>query len=155
MKGNYISPFSKEDEMFLDDILSEISKEDLHEVEMVQRHIYMPAPFVQKWVIPTIRARNALKDHGTRLPDGFETAMLFSNFDQSILDLTKSRRQLGEDDYALRAIVACAQDANVKLIDKMRIGNNGLKEIAKASLKQLEQVVQLPPHESMLKRILS
>jgi hypothetical protein len=33
----------------------------------------------------------------------------------------------------------------------MRQGNDGLKEIAKASLKQLEQVVQLPPHEDLWK----
>ena len=65
MKGRFTSPFSKEDEMSLEDILSEIPKEDLHEVGMVQRRIYMPASFVQKWVIPTIRARNALNDHGT------------------------------------------------------------------------------------------
>ncbi len=76
---------------------------------------------MQKWVIPTIRARDALKiENGTRLPGGIETAMLFSIFDQSILDLTKSRQQLDEDDYAIRAIVACAQDANIKLIEKMK-----------------------------------
>ena len=63
--------------MSLEDILSEIPKEDLHEVGMVQRRIYMPASFMQKWIIPTIRARNALKDHGTGLPGGIETAMLF------------------------------------------------------------------------------
>ncbi len=87
--------------MSLEDILSEIPKEDLHEVGMVQRRIYMPAQFVQKWVIPTIRARNALNGHGTGLPGGIETAMLFSIFDQSILDLTKSRQQLDEDDQAI------------------------------------------------------
>jgi hypothetical protein len=111
----------------------------------------MPASFVQKWVIPTIRARNALNGHGTRLPGGFETAMLFSIFDQSILDTTKSRQQLDNDTYALREIVACAQDANIKLIERMRKGNDGLKEIARASLKQLEQVVQQPPHEDLWK----
>ncbi len=116
VKEHFTSPFSKEDEMSLKDILSEIPKEDLHEVGMVQRRIYMPASFVQKWATPTIRACNALNDHGTRLPGGFEMAMLFSIFDQSILDLTKSRQQLDEDDHALRAIVACAQDANIKLI---------------------------------------
>jgi hypothetical protein len=79
---------------------------------------------MQKWVIPTIRARNALNDHGTRLPGGYETAMLFSIFDQSILDTTKSRQQLDEDDHAIRAIVACAQDANIKLIERMRKGND-------------------------------
>ncbi len=151
VKGHFTSPFSKEDEMSLEDILSEIPIEDLHKVGMVQRRIYMPASFVQKWVIPTIRARNALKDHGTRLPGGFETAMLFSIFDQSILDLTKPRPQHDEGAYALRSIVACAQDANIKLIEQMRKGNNGLKEIARASLKQLEQVVQLPPHEDLWK----
>jgi hypothetical protein len=72
--------------------------------------------------------------------------MLFSIFDQSILDTTKSCQQLDEDAYALRALVACAQDVNIKLIERMRKGNNGLKEIARTSLKQLEQVVQLPPH---------
>ncbi len=87
----------------------------------------MPASFVQKWVIPTIRARNALNGHGTKLPGGYETAMLFSIFDQSILDTTKSRQQLDDDDHALRAIVACAQDANIKLIERMRTGNDGLK----------------------------
>ena len=112
VKSHFTSPFSKENEMSLEDILSEIPKEDLHEVGMVQKRIYMPASFVQKWVIPTIRARNALQDHGTRLPGGYETAMLFSIFDQSILNLTKSRERLSEDDRSIRAIVACAQDAS-------------------------------------------
>ena len=87
-----------------EDILSEIPKEDLHEVGMVQRRMFMPASFVQKWIIPTIRARNALNGHGTQLPGGYETAMLFSIFDQSILDTTKSRQQLDEDAYALRSL---------------------------------------------------
>ena len=83
-----------------EDTLSEIPKEDLHEVGMVQRRIFMPASFVQKWIIPTIRARNALKDQ-VFMPGGHETAMLFSIFDQSILDTTKPRQQLDEDDHAL------------------------------------------------------
>ncbi len=84
-----------------------------------------------------------------KLPGGYETTMLFSIFDQSILDTTKPRQQLDEDAYALRAIVACAQDANIKLIERMRQGNDGLKEIARVSLQQLEQVVQLPPHQEL------
>ncbi len=67
VKGHFTSPFSKENEMSLEDILSGIPKEDLHEVGMMQRRIYMPASFVQKWVIPKIRARNALNGHGARL----------------------------------------------------------------------------------------
>ncbi len=109
----------------------------------------MPTSFVQKWIIPTIRARNALEEHGPRIPGGIETAMLFSIFDQSILDLTKSRQQLDEGAYSLRALVACAQDANTKLIERMKKGNNGIQNIARASLKQLEHVVQMPPLDSM------
>jgi hypothetical protein len=151
VKQHFTSPFSKENAMSPEDILLEIPKEDLHEVGLVQRRMFMPASFVQKWIIPTIRARNALKDQGTQLPGGYETAMLFSIFDQSILDTTKSRQQLNDDDHALRAIIACAQDANVKLIERMRQGNNGLKEIARNSLKQLEQAVQIPPHDTLWK----
>jgi hypothetical protein len=91
--------------------------------------------------------RNALKsDGGTKLPGGIETAILFSIFDQSILDLTRSRQQLDEGAYAIRAIVACAKDANLKLIERMRRGNDGLKEIAKTSLNQLEQAAALDFH---------
>ena len=146
VRGHYTSPFSKENIMSLEDILLEIPKEDLHEVGMVQGRIFMPAHFVQKWIIPTIRARKALDSQGKRLPGGIQTAMLFSIFDQSVLDLTKPRQQLDKDAYAIRAIVTCAEDANLQLIEKMRNGNNGLKEIARASLKQLEHAVQLPPH---------
>jgi hypothetical protein len=67
------------------------------------------------------------------------------------LDLTKSRQQLDEGAYSLCAIVACAQDANAKLIERMRKGNDGIKDIARASLEQLEQVVQMPSHEDMWK----
>ncbi len=48
VKQHFTSPFSKENEMSPEDIFSEIPKEDLHEVGMVQRRIYMPASFVQK-----------------------------------------------------------------------------------------------------------
>ena len=116
VRGHYASPFSRENEMSAEDILLEIPPEDLHEVGMVQGRIFMPARFVQKWIIPTIRARNALEEQGKRLPGGIQTAMLFSIFDQSVLDMTKSRRQIDQDDYAIRAIVSCAQEANMQLI---------------------------------------
>ena len=48
VKAHFTSPFSKEDQMSPEDILSEIPKEDLHEVGMVQQRIFMPAFFVQK-----------------------------------------------------------------------------------------------------------
>jgi hypothetical protein len=43
VNDHFASPFSEENEMSLEDILSEIPKKDLHEVGMVQRRIYMPA----------------------------------------------------------------------------------------------------------------
>jgi hypothetical protein len=149
VKGHFVSPFSEQNAMSIEDILGEIPKEDLHEVGTVRDCIFMPASFVQKWLIPTFRARNALKDHGIKMPGGIETAMLFSIFDQSTLDLTKSRQQLDEGAYSLRALVTCAQDANAKLIERMRKGSDGIKNTARSSLKQLEQVVQMPPLDSM------
>ncbi len=56
-------------------------------------------------------------------------------------DMTKPRHVLDDNDRALRAIIACAQDANIKLIERMRQGNNGLKQIARNSLMQLERAV--------------
>ncbi len=41
VKAHYTSPFSKEDTMSPEDILSEIPKEDLHEVGVVQQRIYI------------------------------------------------------------------------------------------------------------------
>ena len=121
VKAHYVSPISEENTMSIEDILQEIPKEDLHEVGTVRDRIFMPASsFVQKWIIPTIRARNALKVVSNKMPGGIETAMLFSIFDQSTLDLTKSRQQLDEEAYSLRALVTCAQDANAGLIEKMR-----------------------------------
>jgi hypothetical protein len=121
VKAHFTSPFVRENTISPDEIFSEIPKEDLHEVGRVQDRIFMPASFVQKWLIPTIRVRNALKNDGSnKLPGGVETTILFSIFDQSILETTKSRQQLDEDAYAIRAIVACAQDANLNLIEKTK-----------------------------------
>ncbi len=78
VKAHYVSLFSEENTMSIEDILLEVPKEDLHEVGTVRNRIFMPASFVQKWLIPTIRGRNALKDHGDKTPGGIETAMLFS-----------------------------------------------------------------------------
>ena len=83
VKAHYTSPLSTESPMSIEDILLEIPKEDLHEVGMVRDRIFMPAAFVQKWIIPAIRVRNALKEGVVQTPGGIETAMLFSIFDQS------------------------------------------------------------------------
>jgi hypothetical protein len=149
VKDHFVSPFSEENAMSIEDILGEIPKEDLHDVGTLSRRIFMPASFVQKWIIPTIRARNALKEHCPETPGGIETALLFSIFDQSILDTTKARPQRDEEANQLRALVSCAQDANYKLIERMRKGGDGIKNIARASLNQLEQGVQMPSLDDM------
>ena len=104
VKAHFVSPFSEENEMSIEDILGEIPKEDLHEVGTSARLIYMPASFVQKWIIPTIRVRNALKEHGPEMPGGMATAMLFSIFDQSKLDMTEARPSRDERANELRAL---------------------------------------------------
>ena len=48
VKQHFTSPLSKENVMSPEDILSEIPKEDLHEVGTVQGRIFMPASFVHK-----------------------------------------------------------------------------------------------------------
>ena len=140
MKTHYVSPFSEEDAMSIEDILGEIPKEDLHEVGMIQGRIFMPASFVQKWVIPTIRVRKALNDHEPKLPGGIETAMLFAIFDQSILDLTKNRHSTDEKIHSIRALATCAQDANHKLIERMRKGGDGIKDMPKPLSTNLNEV---------------
>ena len=83
------------------------------------------------------------------MPGGIETAMLFSIFDQSTLDITKTRPQRDEEANQLRALATCAQDANHKLIERMRKGGDGIKNIARSSLNQLEQGVQMPSLDDM------
>jgi hypothetical protein len=69
----------------------------------------MPVSFAQKWAIPAIRMRKALKVcEDENSPGGIEAAMLFSIFDLSVLDFNKSS--------AIRALVAYAKDDTVKLI---------------------------------------
>ena len=46
VKTHYVSPFSGENIMSIEDILLEIPQEDLHEVGMIRDRIFMPAPFV-------------------------------------------------------------------------------------------------------------
>ena len=155
VKHHFVSPFAEESTMSIEDILGEIPKEDLHDVGTLARCIFMPASFVQKWIIPTIRARNALKEHIPETTGGIETAMLFSIFDPSILDTTKARPPRDDGANQLRALVTCAQDANHKLIERMRKGSDGIKNIARASLNQLEQGVQMPSLDDMYNMVQS
>jgi hypothetical protein len=138
--AHYVSPMSTEDEMSVEDILAEIPEEDLQGVAIVQGHTYMPLPFARKYILPTLRVRKALsvvKDES--LPGGIETAMqlLYSIFDQSIIDFTGTGSVTTADDGAIRAVMAYAtDDTTVKSIPRMRQGNNGVAKSALASLKE-------------------
>ncbi len=154
LKAHYVLPMAKEDEMSVEVILSEIPEEDLHEVGIVQGRIFMPASFARKWVLPTLRVRKALAVYEDKSqPGGIETAMLFSIFDQSVIDFTRPSSELSADDSAIRAIVAYAtDDTTVKLIPRMRQGNTGLTKGALDSLKELKDVCQLPKAAELWKK---
>jgi hypothetical protein len=79
------------------------------------------------------------------LPEGIETTILYSIFDQSIIDFVGKGSDLTTDDSAIRAVMAYAtDDTTVKLIPHMMQGNTGLARSAIASLKELEEACQLP-----------
>ena len=143
---HYVSPMSTEQEMTIESILSEMTEDDLKGVAIVQDRIFMPVNFVQKWILPTIRVRKALdavKD-GT-LPGGIETALLYSIFDQSIIDFGRQDHEVNATGAAIRAVMAYASDdTTVDMIPRMKLGNNGLAKSAVASLRELEAVCQLP-----------
>jgi hypothetical protein len=70
---------------------SEIPTEDLHNVGSVKGLLFMPPSFVQKHILPAIKVRKALKQSNEgEVPDGIETAILFSIFDQSVMNFNKS-----------------------------------------------------------------
>jgi hypothetical protein len=144
--AHYVSPMSTEDEMSVEDILAEIPEEDLQGVAIVQGHIYMPLPFARKYILPTLRVRKALyviKDES--LPGGIETAMLYSIFDQLIIDFAGTGSDMTADDSVIRAVMAYAtDDTTVKLMSRMKQGNTGIARSAIASLKELEEACQLP-----------
>ena len=74
-------------EMSAEDILSEIPNEELHNVGVVKELLIMPPGFVQKYVLPAIKVRKALKQSNEgNLPGGIETAIMFAFFDDSVMD---------------------------------------------------------------------
>jgi hypothetical protein len=50
IKAHYVSPMAKEDEISIEDMLSEIPEGNLDEVGIVQGRIFMPASFAQECV---------------------------------------------------------------------------------------------------------
>ncbi len=77
--------------------------------------------FFQKWLLPTIQVRNALKQlEDGNLPGGIETAMLYSIFDQSVMDLNRPLSDNFAENKALRAMVAHAKDDTMKHLSLSR-----------------------------------
>ena len=140
ISAHYVSPMLTEDEMSVEDILLELPDEELQGVAIVQGHIYMPLAFARKYILPSLRVHKALtavKD--SNLPGGIETAMLYSIFDQSIIDFAGTGSDENIADSHIRAVMAYAtDDTTVELLPRMKQGNAGLARSAKASLKELE-----------------
>ncbi len=92
----------------------------------------MSLPFVRKWILPTLRVQKALsvvKDDS--LPGGIKTAMLYSIFDQSIIDFGRQDSEVNAVGGAIRAVMAYAtDDTTFKLIPRMKQGSNGVAKSA-------------------------
>ena len=144
----YTSPLAME-EMSVEDIMSEIPTEDLLQVGTIRDRIFMPANFVQKYILPTIKVQEALKLHAdNNLPGGVETAMLFSIFDQSVMDLNRPVSNNLAENAALRAMVTHTRDDSAHQISQMKEGTRGLTKGLVSALQQLNKATQLPPdHE--------
>ncbi len=114
MKDHFASPLTM-DEMSIEDMLLEIPTDDLRHVGTIKDRICMPVDFVQKWVLLTIQVRKALQllEDKTQ-PGGIKTAMIYSIFDQSVMDLNRSTSANHADNQALRAMVAHATDDTIK-----------------------------------------
>ena len=146
ISAHYVSPMATEDETSIEEILLELPDEEMMDVAIVQGHMYMPLPLARKYILPSLRVHKALsaaKD--SSLPGGIETAMLYSIFDQSIIDFAGTASKHDSEDSALRAVMAYAtDDTTVKILPRMEQGNSGLAKSAIASLKELEETCQLP-----------
>ncbi len=120
MKGYFTSPLAMQ-EMSAEDILLEIPTEDTCHCGTIQDRVYMPVSFMQKWVLPTIKVRKALQLlEDKALPGGIETAMLYSIYDQSVMDLTRDPRTNARDNQALRAMVEHAKDYTIKHLSQKK-----------------------------------
>jgi hypothetical protein len=66
-----------------EEIMLEVPAEDRQNLGLMKDQIIMPMKLFQKWLLPTIQVRKALKQlEDGNLPGGIETAMLYSIFDQ-------------------------------------------------------------------------
>jgi hypothetical protein len=137
-------------EMSVEDILSEIPIEDLHSVGVVKGLLTMPPSFVQKHILPAIKVRKALKTSGIgEVPEGIETAIMLSLFDDTVMDFTKSTGDNLADNSAIRAMVNHTKNDTVDHITFMKEGRMCLHRGTVAALRQLENVSKLPKQSEL------
>jgi hypothetical protein len=149
VKDLFTSPMTFE--ISPEDILSEIPNEELHNVGVVKGLLIMLPSFVQKYILPAIKARKALKQSNDgNLPGGIETAIMFSFFDQSVMDLTKSTGKNLAEKSALRAVLNHVENDKIDHLTLMKKGRDGLLKGTMTALKQLENVTKKLPKQSEL-----
>jgi hypothetical protein len=137
-------------EMSAEDILSEIPKEELHNVGVVKGLLIMPPGFVQKYILPAIKVRKALKhSNDDNLPGGIETAIMFAFFDDSVMDFTNTIVDNLTDNAMIRAMVNHAKDHTLDHTTFVREGSAGLRRGTTAALRQLENASKLPRQEEL------
>jgi hypothetical protein len=125
VKDLFMSPMTVE--MSAEDIMSEIPPEELHNVGMVKGLLIMPPSFVQKYILPAIKVRKALKQSNEgNLPGGIETAIMFSFFEDAVMDFTKSTGDNLTDNAAIRAMVNHAKNDTLDHCAFMKEGRMGL-----------------------------
>ncbi len=117
---------------------------------MVKGLLIMPPSFVQKYILPTIKVRKALKQSNQgNLPGGIETAIMFAFFDDSVMDFTNTIGDNLTDNAAIRAMISHAKNDTLNHCAFMREGRLGLHKGIIATLKQLENVSKLPRQEEL------
>ena len=137
-------------EMSAEDILSEIPNEELHNVGVVKGLLIMPPGFVQKYILPAIKVRKALKlSNEGNLPGGIETAIMFAFFDDSVMDYNNTIGDNLIDNAMIRAMVNHAKDHTLDYTTFMREGSMGLRKGTTAALKQLGNVSKLPKQDEL------
>jgi hypothetical protein len=112
-------------------ILLEIPAEDQQNLGLIKDQVIMLINFFQKWVLPTIQARKALRKlEDGNLPGGIKTAMLYSIFDQSVMDLNRPLSDNGND--------------TMKHLSLSKEGIQGLTKGLLAALRQINETAQIP-----------
>jgi hypothetical protein len=148
VKDLFMSPMTFE--ISAEDILSEIPKEELHNVGVVKGLLIMPPSFVQKYILPAMKVRKALKQSNEgNLPGGIETAIMFSLFDDAVMDFTNTIGDNLTDNAAIRAMVNHVKNDTLDHCTFVREGRLGLHKGTTAALKQLENVSKLPRQEEV------